>query len=498
MLHIHTFDARAGGNVHLQGAGPPARRRGDRAAVCEAGDGGRWRCTIRTASPRRCSRCITLRVRRGCSCRTCARSGTPRGGDAARPLTELGGGGARTVLIAAFDAGGSPRGSPDSRRRAEVLRSTDAAARGAADQPAPLPRPAELRDQLRLLPRRGRAVTRLVTANYWAGYGARRGPAVAAAVRSRRRGAGDVGGEVPAGPGGIAIDSREVRARFGLPAVHRAVVHPRVGAAGHDVVKYALDTYASRRRRQPVLHARRQCLAVRPLRRPAGAGRRTSGWCCGCRTATPRRSRPARSRSTAWAPSGQWRWIARSAPFASVALDVGATAAGRALAGADGAARRAACGAAALRGGARRADAHRACECRARRSAPGPGDPHTAGAAGARLSAAVAGAAARRFRTHGAADADGGDAGNAAGAARCVRRDGRKRRRAVPRAAAGAITRSRSRTNAGGGGRPCRAGLRFPRRRRGGRLAARAVPLRAPRSPARGAKAASARTSSTR
>ena len=48
----------------------------------------------------------------------------------------------------------------------------------------------------------------------------------------------------------------------------------------------------------------------------------TNASCCGCRTATPCRSRPARSRWTAWARSTRWRWTAPSVPFATVALDV--------------------------------------------------------------------------------------------------------------------------------------------------------------------------------
>jgi hypothetical protein len=87
--------------------------------------------------------------------------------------------------------------------------------------------------------------TRLVTANYWAGYGAK-------SVRLWCRlfgGDGEVIAEwdepTPAGPGGIAIDSREVRARFGLPAFTGQLFIHAIGIAGHDVVKYALDTYGS-------------------------------------------------------------------------------------------------------------------------------------------------------------------------------------------------------------------------------------------------------------
>ena len=86
--------------------------------------------------------------------------------------------------------------------------------------------------------------TRLTTANYWAGYGAAR-------IRLWLRLFDEAGAPlatweqpVPAGPGGIVIDSREVRARFGLPPFTGQLLVHAIGVAGHDVVKYALDTYA--------------------------------------------------------------------------------------------------------------------------------------------------------------------------------------------------------------------------------------------------------------
>ena len=85
--------------------------------------------------------------------------------------------------------------------------------------------------------------TRLVTANYWANHGAR-------AMRLWLRlydAAGGVLSEweqaLADTPGGIVIDSRAVRARFGLPAFTGQLFIHAIGAAGHDVVKYALDTY---------------------------------------------------------------------------------------------------------------------------------------------------------------------------------------------------------------------------------------------------------------
>ena len=87
--------------------------------------------------------------------------------------------------------------------------------------------------------------TRLVSANYWSGYGG-------GAIRLWLRLFDAAGGvlatwqqEVPAGPGGFSIDSRTVRERFGLPAFTGQLFVHAIGAAGHDVVKYALDTYAA-------------------------------------------------------------------------------------------------------------------------------------------------------------------------------------------------------------------------------------------------------------
>jgi hypothetical protein len=50
---------------------------------------------------------------------------------------------------------------------------------------------------------------------------------------------------VASGLAGFAIDSREVRERFDLPEFTGQLCIHAVGATGHDVVKYALDTYAS-------------------------------------------------------------------------------------------------------------------------------------------------------------------------------------------------------------------------------------------------------------
>jgi hypothetical protein len=87
--------------------------------------------------------------------------------------------------------------------------------------------------------------TRLTTANYWSAYGAR---SVSFFMRLY-----DASGSLlaqwqqkaPEGAGGFILDSGEVRRRFGLlPFVGQLFIHV-VGAAGHDIVKYALDTYST-------------------------------------------------------------------------------------------------------------------------------------------------------------------------------------------------------------------------------------------------------------
>jgi len=85
--------------------------------------------------------------------------------------------------------------------------------------------------------------TRLVTANYWSGYGAGSvacwttlfadDGSVLAEWRESCRSPGAA----------IVFDSREVRERFGLPEFCGQLFLHIVGAGGHDVVKYALDTF---------------------------------------------------------------------------------------------------------------------------------------------------------------------------------------------------------------------------------------------------------------
>jgi len=173
--------------------------------------------------------------------------GRTRLGLAIRALTDLPASDAGTVLIAAFDA------ERIATRMAHLLPSSVSVL--SLDE-ARLPA-AMLTNRGRYLDRlnfatnfvffrdQGGLSTRLATANYWAGYGA--GPIRLWLRLFAEDGTALVTWEedVPAGAGGIVIDSRAVRERFDLPPFTGQLFLHAVGVAGHDVVKYALDTYAS-------------------------------------------------------------------------------------------------------------------------------------------------------------------------------------------------------------------------------------------------------------
>ena len=156
-------------------------------------------------------------------------------------------------------------------------------------------------------------------------------------------------------------------ARFNLPEFTGQLFIHATGIAGHDVVKYALDTYGDGGG-SAFLHARRQFLARRLLCRPARARRGRGG---GALAAEQPALRDTGGRDPA-KPHGPRR--SRAAQRAGCAVRDPAPErcgafAGGALAAAGGDRGGEICGAPALRGV--REDgpaAHRACECRADRS----------------------------------------------------------------------------------------------------------------------------------
>ena len=252
MLEIQTFDARAGGNVIYKALAHPLAaeaigRLGDklRSAPLAVYDPDGVASALWALHPK-------MPAPANVFVHDVAQIGQSRAGLAAKPLTDLPTSAAQTLLIAAFDAGRTkarigfmvPKGMavvtldevklpPEMlTHRSRYLEKTNFATNYAFFRDTGEPGGTGLH-------------TRLVTANYWAGYGAK-------SVRLWCRlfgGDGRVLAEwdepTPGGVGGIAIDSQEVRARFDLPEFTGQLFVHAIGVAGHDIVKYALDTYGT-------------------------------------------------------------------------------------------------------------------------------------------------------------------------------------------------------------------------------------------------------------
>jgi len=85
--------------------------------------------------------------------------------------------------------------------------------------------------------------TRLVTTNYWANYGSKGGALWLVLFDHSGKELARWREKLPPANAAIVVDSAEIRRRFGLPAFTGQLFVHVIGAAGHDVVKYALDTY---------------------------------------------------------------------------------------------------------------------------------------------------------------------------------------------------------------------------------------------------------------
>jgi len=244
MLNIQTFDARAGGNVLYKALAHPVAAELI-VALAASIDG-----PLAVYDPDGTADALwalhpAMPLAAGAYVHDVAQLGQMRAGQSAQPITALPLSTARTLLIATFDAG---------RVQARIAQLVPPQMRvvtlDAARVPAAmLSVPGRYLDRTNFATNyaffrdTGRLHTRLVTANYWVGYGA-------SAVRLWFRlydGAGTVLAEweQQAGPAGITIDSQDVRARFALPQFEGQLFIHAIGVAGHDVVKYALDTYGS-------------------------------------------------------------------------------------------------------------------------------------------------------------------------------------------------------------------------------------------------------------
>jgi hypothetical protein len=164
--------------------------------------------------------------------------------------------------------------------------------------------------------------TRLSTVNYWGGYGA---GSVTCWLTLFATNGGLLAEwcECCAPASAIILDSREIRARFGLPEFTGQLFLHIVGAAGHDVVKYALDTFGDDAG-SPGISATHDANAW-PANRYAGLpapapGERVLLW---VQNSHPT---PIPAGEVALSPMGEARLVPIPepiAPFASRAVDVG-------------------------------------------------------------------------------------------------------------------------------------------------------------------------------
>jgi hypothetical protein len=180
----------------------------------------------------------------GCYVQAVTAIGAPLLGRTTRPLSELGAAKVRTVFVTAFDA---DRIMPSIRHLlppgADII-SLDAIR---LDEERLTNRrnyldPLNFATNFAFFRDRAGQHTRLVTANYWAGYGAGQVTLALTLYDGSGRVLADWREDLAPGAGSIVLDSREIRSRFGLPEFTGQLFIHVVGAAAHDVVKYALDT----------------------------------------------------------------------------------------------------------------------------------------------------------------------------------------------------------------------------------------------------------------
>src|SRR5579872_711697 len=174
-----------------------------------------------------------------------ARIGTTVLGQPAKPLSSLEQSPARAVLIAAFDADRligqlAPLLPPDSDVYSlDAMRIPEERLTNRRAYLDPL----NFATNFALFRDSATLHTRLVTANYWSGYGST-GVVCWMTLFDE---AGTVIAEwsepATAEAGAITVDSRGTRERFGLGEFAGQLFLHIAGAAGHDIVKYALDTY---------------------------------------------------------------------------------------------------------------------------------------------------------------------------------------------------------------------------------------------------------------
>lgn len=166
-------------------------------------------------------------------------------GREARPVTELAKCAVRTVFVVAFDAqravqqirhllpAGAQVVSLDEMRLPDRMLSN----------PRRYLDPLNFATNFAFFRERGGHHTRVVTCNYWNGYGAKAVSLWLCLFDHEGRVLAQWTQELPPSNASVTFDSAEVRARFGLAEFHGSLFMHASGVVAHDVVKYALDTY---------------------------------------------------------------------------------------------------------------------------------------------------------------------------------------------------------------------------------------------------------------
>ena len=253
MLSIQTFDARAGGNVLYKAlAHPLAAEAAERLAETLRAAG-----PLAVYDPDNVADALYalnpgLPAPREAYVHDVAQLGQARAGIPASPLTGLPSSAAGALLIAAYDAARiAARIAPLVPEGMSVYTLDDARL-----PPAMLTNKAKYLDRLNFAtnyaffrdtgePGGPGLHTRLVTANYWHSYGARTPRLWLRLIAGDGSTLAEWEHALPASAAALSLDSAEIRARFGLAAFEGQLFIHAIGAAGHDVVKYALDTYGS-------------------------------------------------------------------------------------------------------------------------------------------------------------------------------------------------------------------------------------------------------------
>jgi hypothetical protein len=246
-LRIATFDNARGGNALYKALTHPAAARRGRALAAALADGGRVAIYDPHGAAAGFAEIFGIDAIDigGVYVQDLARLGSPILGMEPRPVTDLGRSGARKVFVAAFDAGTAidqiagylPEGARCFSLDAMRIPDDRLTNRGSYLDPLNFATNfVFFRDTAALH-------TRLTTVNYWLRYGAQSVTCWLTLFAVDGQVIAEWCEQFGAVPAAIAVDSREVRARFRLPEFEGQLFLHVVGAAGHDIVKYALDIF---------------------------------------------------------------------------------------------------------------------------------------------------------------------------------------------------------------------------------------------------------------